>query len=387
MLAAQPFTPFDLFRDGKCFNMSEETQTDNVQDDVEEKLHFQKVVNSFRSYKKNSITAVHRREEYLNKLPIEHQKLLRKHGYQDTLDDLKQAVEKNMEVVNHILLDVDGMFENVSHQKDNKEIDPRVRPTPMDMEKVQSTIKQIVRDWSSAGAEERAKCYEPLLAALDALHPDNNRHLVKVLVPGSGLGRLAWEIARRGYECQGSEFSLYMLFASNFLLNKAITVDGYRIHPYIHEFCNNKASKDQLREISFPDVDASSLPEDAKFSMAAGDFVDVYSAPEYVSSQDCVVTCFFIDCAHNILQFVQVIHRVLKSGGVWINLGPLLYHFSDVKGEDSIEPDYTTLKAIIKDLGFEFIEEKEKVETTYSQNATSMLQYTYNCVMFSAKKM
>ena len=97
--------------------------------------------------------------------------------------------------------------------------------------------------------------------------------------------------------------------------------------------------------------------------------------------------CFFIDCAHNILQFVQVIHRVLKSGGVWINLGPLLYHFSDVKGEDSIEPDYTTLKAIIKDLRFEFIEEKEKVETTYSQNATSMLQYTYNCVMFSAKKM
>ena len=100
-----------------------------------------------------------------------------------------------------------------------------------------------------------------------------------------------------------------------------------------------------------------------------------------------MVTCFFIDCAHNILQFVQVIHRVLKTGGVWINLGPLLYHFSDVKGEDSIEPDYNTLKAIIKDMGFEFMEEKEKVETSYSQNANSMLRYTYNCAMFTAKKM
>merc|ERR1711902_253689 len=109
----------------------------------------------------------------------------------------------------------------------------------------------------------------------------------------------------------------------------AITVDGYRIQPYIHEFCNNKDSRDQLRQVTFPDVDASSLPEDAKFSMAAG---------------DCVITCFFIDCAHNILQFVQTIHRVLKNGGVWINLGPLLYHFSDVKGEDSIEPYYNTLK-------------------------------------------
>ena len=88
-----------------------------------------------------------------------------------------------MEVINHILLDVDVMFKNVAHN------------TLEDMDKVQSTIKQIVRDWSCAGAEERAKCYDPLLAALDSLHPENT-HLVKVLVPGSGLGRLAWEIAR-----------------------------------------------------------------------------------------------------------------------------------------------------------------------------------------------
>lgn len=43
---------------------------------------------------------------------------------------------------------------------------------------------------------------------------------VKVLVPGAGLGRLAFEIARKGYQCQGNEFSLFMLFASNFVLNR-----------------------------------------------------------------------------------------------------------------------------------------------------------------------
>ena len=43
---------------------------------------------------------------------------------------------------------------------------------------------------------------------------------MKVLVPGAGLGRLALEIARQGYTCQGNEFSLFMLFASNFVLNK-----------------------------------------------------------------------------------------------------------------------------------------------------------------------
>lgn len=43
---------------------------------------------------------------------------------------------------------------------------------------------------------------------------------INVLVPGAGLGRLAYEIAKRGYTCQGNEFSLFMLFASYFVLNK-----------------------------------------------------------------------------------------------------------------------------------------------------------------------
>ena len=98
---------------------------------------------------------------------------------------------------------------------------------------------------------------------ITALYP-TNREQVKVLVPGAGLGRLAFEIAREGFECQGSEFSLYMLFASNFILNNCQTVDCFKIQPYIHQFCNNLSSKDQLREIHFPDIDPNMLPEDAK---------------------------------------------------------------------------------------------------------------------------
>lgn len=43
---------------------------------------------------------------------------------------------------------------------------------------------------------------------------------VNVLVPGAGLGRLAWEIARLGYACQGNEWSFFMLFSSHFVLNR-----------------------------------------------------------------------------------------------------------------------------------------------------------------------
>ena len=236
-----------------------------------------------------------------------------------------------------------------------------------------TNLKQVVTNGSSQ--------------ALTALYPDRgSRCEKKVLVPGAGLGRLAFEIAAQGFECQGNEFSLFMLFASNFVLNKTSAVDCFKIHPYLHNYCNNVESRDQLLAINFPDVDPSQLPEDARFSMAAGNFVDIYSEPNYLASQDAVVTSFFIDCAHNIVEFIQVIHGVLKKGGVWINLGPLLYHFSDQRDEDSIEPAYSTVRAVIEEMGFSFVSEEQNVAATYSQNPRSMLQYKYNCVFFTAKK-
>ena len=107
---------------------------------------------------------------------------------------------------------------------------------PMDIEKIQSTLKQFVRDWSEVGKEEREMSYAPILKELDRLYPkinDNNdsgldttgksnslRNKIKILVPGAGLGRLAFDIANNGFECQGNEFSLYMLLGSNYVLNK-----------------------------------------------------------------------------------------------------------------------------------------------------------------------
>ena len=48
-------------------------------------------------------------------------------------------------------------------------------------------------------------------------------------------------------------------------------------------------------------------------SMSAGDFVDIYSRPHYANSFDCVATCFFLDCAHNIIELVEIIHHILKA--------------------------------------------------------------------------
>ena len=40
--------------------------------------------------------------------------------------------------------------------------------------------------------------------------------------------------------------------------------------------------------------------------MVTGDFVPVCSAPEHVGHYDAVATCFFIDTAHNIVEYLSV---------------------------------------------------------------------------------
>ena len=59
---------------------------------------------------------------------------------------------------------------------------------------------QAVRDWSADGVSQRATSYAPLVAGLrERLGAATT---VRVLVPGSGLGRLAFDIAE---EFAGSE--------------------------------------------------------------------------------------------------------------------------------------------------------------------------------------
>lgn len=69
------------------------------------------------------------------------------------------------------------------------------------MEKVRSTIRQLVREWSSNGKSERDQSYQLIIDQLLQRLPPTSRsdsQKPRVLVPGCGLGRLAWEIVRLG---------------------------------------------------------------------------------------------------------------------------------------------------------------------------------------------
>ena len=38
---------------------------------------------------------------------------------------------------------------------------------------------------------------------------------------------------------------------------------------------------------------------------------------------DCIACSFFIDTAHNVIEYIENIYNILKPGGVWINFGKM----------------------------------------------------------------
>ena len=44
-------------------------------------------------------------------------------------------------------------------------------------------------------------------------------------------------------------------------------------------------------------------------------------------SWNCVATVFFIDTAHNVIDYIEAIYKILQPGGCWINLGIVAHTF------------------------------------------------------------
>ncbi|KAG8216200.1 putative carnosine N-methyltransferase [Butyriboletus roseoflavus] len=428
------------------------------EEDIEqEQVHFSNVVATFKQYAQYSLTANNRRRKDLYTLPHADKELLDSIGYRSKLQEIDTAILANANFLHKIVANPEifghdviagedgGMEEDVdlkrssqrslgfrgqgdescanshSHDRlnDAKTLDPRkshgqgrgrYKATDFDMDKLRSTLKQFVRDWSEDGKAERDSCYEPMKRVLEEYFKGRDRRTIRVLVPGAGLGRLAYDVAKLGFACQGNEFSHYMLLSSYLILNKTESIGEYTIYPYIHSFSNIPSKNALLRPVKIPDILPSDLPPGTDFSLVAGDFEEIYGTTDTDESEphagqwDAVLTCFFIDTAKNIVSYLRVIHRILAPGGVWINLGPLLWHFENNNTNDpSIELDSEEVKALARKIGFRLssaiaqwvcigptnvdrLQDERTIETSYTSNDQSMLGYIYKAAFWKATK-
>ena len=360
----------------------------SAKNDPEEYNHLRNIVSAFFNYQIDSLRDLARMERDFKSLTETHLKRM-SFNYTERLNKLKAAIFQNYT----FLLKVADPYKNMFKLFKGKNGEILMEPLTVegkDIIKMRSTLRLFIRDWAIDGLEERNTTYKPILEELKnffAKRPKKDfEEGINVLVPGAGLGRLMYEIAKLGFKSQGNEFSYYMLLCSNFIFNNTTKKDEFILQPLIHSFSNIISEESPFKKILIPDENLGeelSKTDTGEMSMVAGEFCRVYK--DKINFFDSIVTCYFIDTANNIIEYIETIHNIVKLGGLWINFGPLLYHYTENESEVSIELSWEEIKHIITGFGFEF-KKIEFVKTTYSSNRDSMSQRIYNCIFFNAIK-
>lgn len=212
-------------------------------------------------------------------------------------------------------------------------------------------ITHIVRDWSIEGRHSRNSLYH--WSILELLQ--HGSHGKPVLVPGSGLGRLARDTSLAGFDVEANELSVTMSAAAYKFLNGIKTAG--KVHPFAFDFLINEVnSAKRFEPVHFPDEDDEAILNLVKIkrvkrgslSYTIGDFVEIYSQLAFKAKYGAILTCFFIDTASNIMEYLLTIRNVLVDGGVWVNVGPLQWHQNA-----KIHPSADELRALMESLGFQ----------------------------------
>lgn len=415
--------------------MNDDTDKDEVE-------HWHNVMRTFLLYSDFFSLEIKRRQGRINQLPKTHQARLPSSTF-DKFGDYDHAMLNNQQFFDELVrFHIDINFcESIKVVPEKYKGGDKIKYK--EQHRNEAVLHSLHREWTSSGAEERASCFMPLIEQLKAYLPvtASNKYLQRVLVPGCGLARLPLEISALGYACEGNEFSAFMVMASNFILNASLMENSFVIHPWIDKTCNNVSILNTIRGYGVPDraatdilaggsgafletvVNTESIEQGnmnigtehsskyigkgaegvqqqesdllpfPKFSFAAGDFVETYGNANNEGQWDAVVTCFFIDTAPVVLDYIDVIFGVLKPGGLWLNIGPLLYHWAadeDGNGDDrynrSLELTWEEIEYIITvSYGFEMLKQ-DFVQCTYSANKDAMMWTTYNAKRFTARK-
>lgn len=110
-------------------------------------------------------------------------------GYPKKLDQLGYVTALNATITDGIAQLAREEFPSLSQSN--------VHVVSADLVRVRESLKHFIRDWSEEGASERKRTFSPILDVLKEVDP-RKRAGMKILVPGCGLGRLAWEISELG---------------------------------------------------------------------------------------------------------------------------------------------------------------------------------------------
>mmetsp|Transcript_81992 Transcript_81992/g.213518 ORF Transcript_81992/g.213518 Transcript_81992/m.213518 type:complete len:361 (-) Transcript_81992:8-1090(-) len=252
---------------------------------------------------------------------------------------------------------------------------------------IQALLQTFVREWSAEGDGERGECHALLLDAVeDHLKAQkeeaaaSGKAAPKVLVPGCGMARIAFDVQSRGYDCSACESRVMHYFAGELIRKTGDKPEAHRIQPFVLNTCNRFKAQDHIRVCPMPEV---AVTEGTWPAVRFGEFLTLYDAAAERAAYDAVVTAFAVDRSSNIFRYVRTVAHVVRPGGLWTNFGPLAYDTDHDEGHGhGLELSWEELRHAVSHF-FEVKEEKF-VDSLSAANGESMMQTQYCCIFFRA---
>lgn len=189
-----------------------------------------------------------------------------------------------------------------------------------------------------------------------------------------------------GFQATAIELSHFMTLALRFLLSPTTThsLEQHTLHPYASWFSHQRSTSNTFHAVHFPDT----LPRlsDA-LVLSEGDF-HKHFPPRGCEGYDFVVTLFFIDTSLNALDTIAHIHSLLRPGGRWINLGPLLW---PARAQARVELSLEEVISLVEASGFRIEDGEEtmrrrSVVCEYTADPRAMMQWLYHAEFWVATK-
>lgn len=190
-----------------------------------------------------------------------------------------------------------------------------------------------------------------------------------------------------GFDATANELSHFMTLALRFLLSPATTqrAEQHTIYPYVYWFSHQRSNDALFRPVAFPDA-VPRLGE--RLHLVEGDFL------AHRATYDVVATLFFIDTSLNVIATLEHIFELLRPGGMWINLGPLLWPGG---GQARVELSLDEVLRLAKMIGFEIEGEdgspleaealrRRGVRCEYTGDRRAMMKYMYDAEFWVARK-
>ncbi|KAK8018804.1 hypothetical protein PG991_007994 [Apiospora marii] len=181
-----------------------------------------------------------------------------------------------------------------------------------------------------------------------------------LFLPPPSLADVLWPTDTHddeGFEVTINEWSAYMTAAYRYLESHPAP-ESHTLHPFLDSLSHHATTADLQRPIPFPEPDAATALADPSSNvlLVEGDFTTVFFAHDDDNTEqqqyDVIITYFFLDTARNPLTYLETIRRLLRPGGHWLNLGPLLYGTAA-----QVQLSLDEMVLVSSALGFDFLDD------------------------------